>query len=48
VELKAVDVLLPIHQAQLLSCMRLLGIRTGLLMNFHAPVLKQGLKRMRL
>lgn len=48
VELKAVEALLPIHQAQLLSYMRLLGVRTGLLMNFRAPVLKEGLKRMRL
>jgi GxxExxY protein len=45
VEVKAVDALLPIHQAQLLSYLRLAGLRTGLLLNFHVQVLKQGIKR---
>ena len=45
VEPKAVDQLAPIHEAQLLSYLRLSGKRVGLLMNFHVPVLKQGLKR---
>jgi GxxExxY protein len=47
-ELKAVDKLLPIHDAQLLTYLRLSGLRTGLLMNFNVPVLKDGLKRMML
>jgi GxxExxY protein len=45
-ELKTVERLLPVHEAQLLTYLKLGQIRTGLLLNFHAPVLKQGLKRM--
>ena len=45
-ELKAVEELLPVHEAQLLSYLRLGGFRVGLLLNFHAPVLKEGMKRM--
>lgn len=44
-ELKRVDQLLPTHDAQLLSYMKLAGIRTGLLMNFNVERLKDGLKR---
>ena len=44
-EIKAVEQLAPIHNAQLLSYLRLSGKRVGLLINFHARVLKQGLKR---
>jgi len=47
-EIKTVEKLLPIHQAQLLTYLRLSGLRTGLLMNFNVPVLKNGIKRMRL
>lgn len=46
IELKAVETLIPVHQAQLLTYMKLTGIRVGLLMNFHVPVLKDGIKRM--
>lgn len=46
VELKAVDTLLPIHQAQLLSYLKLSGKRVGLLINFNVRHLKNGLKRM--
>jgi GxxExxY protein len=46
VELKTVDKLLPIHSAQLLTYLRLGRIPAGLLMNFHAPVLKDGIKRL--
>ena len=46
IKLKAVDRLLPIHDAQLLSYMRLSGIRTGLLINFNTAVLRAGIKRM--
>ncbi len=45
VEIKAVERLLPIHEAQLLSYLRLSNKRVGLLMNFHVAVLKNGLKR---
>ena len=45
VEIKAIEKLLPIHDAQLLSYLRLAKKRVGLLMNFHVPVLKNGLKR---
>jgi GxxExxY protein len=46
VELKVVRKLLPIHQAQLLSYLKLSGHRLGLLINFHVPYLKDGIKRM--
>lgn len=46
VELKCVDAVLPIHEAQLLSYLKLTGLKTGLLINFKVPVLKQGLKRL--
>jgi GxxExxY protein len=45
VEVKAVDKLVAIHNAQLLSYLKMSGLRVGLLMNFHVPVLKNGLKR---
>ena len=44
-ELKAVENLLPIHEAQLITYLRLSKIRLGLLMNFNVSVLKQGIKR---
>ena len=44
-ELKSVESLLGIHQAQLLTYMKLSGIKTGLLINFNVPVLKTGIKR---
>jgi len=46
VEIKAVSKLLPIHEAQLLSYLKLGGFRAGLLINFHVPRLKEGIKRM--
>jgi GxxExxY protein len=46
VELKAVEKLLPIHQAQLLTYLRLSRTPVGLLLNFNVPVLKDGMKRM--
>lgn len=46
IELKAVDALQPIHEAQLLTYMRLSGIKTGLLINFNTLLLKHGIKRM--
>ncbi len=46
VELKSIEKLLPIHDAQLLTYLKLTGIKTGLLLNFNAAVLKDGLRRM--
>lgn len=46
VELKAVEKLLPIHEAQLLTYLRLSKTRTGLLINFNVRLLKDGVKRM--
>jgi GxxExxY protein len=45
IELKTVERLLPIHTAQMITYLRLSGLRKGLLMNFSAGVLKDGLKR---
>lgn len=45
VEIKAVETLLPVHKAQLLTYLRLGNYRAGLLMNFHNPVLTQGISR---
>jgi len=45
VEIKAVDRLLPIHEAQLMTYLKLTGLRLGLLMNFNTPVIKDGIKR---
>ncbi len=45
-ELKALAQLLPIHEAQLLTYLKLSGIKTGLLINFNVPYLKDGIKRM--
>ncbi len=42
VELKAVEKLLPIHEAQLIGYLKLSGIRRGLLLNFHVRLLKDG------
>jgi len=46
VELKSVEKLLPIHEAQLLSYLKLSGIKVGLLINFNVKLLKTGIKRM--
>ncbi len=46
VELKSADKILPIHQAQLLTYMKLAGISIGLLINFNVKYLKDGIKRM--
>jgi len=45
VELKAVERVIPVHEAQLLTYMRLTGVRVGLLINFNVPVLKDGIYR---
>ncbi len=45
VELKSVDTLLPIHEAQLLSYLTLSGLPAGLLINFNVQLLKHGIRR---
>ena len=46
VELKAVSKVEPIHQAQLLSYLKLRGNKVGLLINFHVRLLKDGIQRL--
>ncbi|MBP7263013.1 MAG: GxxExxY protein [Spirochaetia bacterium] len=45
VELKCVDAILPVHEAQLLSYMKLGGLQTGLLLNFKTALMKHGIRR---
>ncbi len=45
-ELKAVDRLLPIHEAQVLTYLKLTGLDVGLLVNFNTPVLRSGVRRL--
>lgn len=45
VEVKAVERLLPVHEAQLLSYLRLSGTRVGLLINFNVAQLRHGIRR---
>ena len=44
-EIKAVETLLPVHEAQLLTYLRLAACPVGLLFNFNVPLLKYGIKR---
>jgi len=46
VEIKAIERLMPIHDAQMLTYLRLSGHKIGLLMNFNSVVLKDGLRRL--
>lgn len=45
VELKSVEALLPVHQAQVMTYLRLSGLTLGLLINFNTVLLKHGIKR---
>ena len=45
VELKSVETLLPIHQSQLITYLKLSGLRLGLLINFNVRLLRDGIKR---
>lgn len=45
VELKAIEKLLPIHEAQLLTYLKLSGLSTGLILNFNTPYLRDGIIR---
>ena len=46
IEVKTVAKILPVHQAQLLTYLRLSGIKVGLIINFHAVPFKSGIKRL--
>lgn len=48
VELKAVDKLLPVHTAQVLTYLKLSGCRLGFLVNFNVPLIKHGIRRIAL
>ncbi len=48
VELKAVEALAPVHEAQALAYLRMTGKRLALLINFNVPVLRDGIKRVAL
>ena len=47
-ELKSIDQLTPIHTSQVITYLKLTGLRTALLINFNVPTLKTGLKRISL
>jgi GxxExxY protein len=44
-ELKSVDTILPVHQAQIISYLKLADKRMGFLINFNVPIIKNGFKR---
>jgi len=46
VEIKAVEKILPVHEAQLLTYLKLAGHRLGLLINFNVPLIKDGIRRL--
>ena len=45
IEVKAVDILIPVHMAQIMTYLKLSGCRIGLLINFNVQFLKEGIKR---
>jgi GxxExxY protein len=45
IELKAVERIHPVHEAQLLTYLKLTGIRLGILINFNTKLIKDGIKR---
>jgi GxxExxY protein len=45
VELKAIEALMPVHEAQLISYLKATGYRLGLLMNFNCTLMKDGIRR---
>ena len=48
VELKTVEKVLPVHRAQILTYLKLTGLRLGLLINFNVPLIKDGIERIAL
>lgn len=45
IEIKAVERLLPVHEAQVISYLKMADLKLGLLINFNVPVIKQGFRR---
>ncbi|MEW5945484.1 MAG: GxxExxY protein [bacterium] len=45
IELKTVDKIIPIHDAQLLTYLKLSGKKLGMILNFNVPIMKDGIKR---
>ena len=45
-EIKAIDSITPLYQAQILTYLKMMDMRVGLILNFNVPVLKDGIKRM--
>ncbi len=45
IELKSVEILLFVHESQILSYLRLMGKKVGLILNFNEPILKKGIRR---
>jgi GxxExxY protein len=45
IEVKAVENLLPVHEAQVISYLKMANLKLGLLINFNVPVIKQGFRR---
>jgi len=45
IEIKAVETILPVHEAQIISYLKLAGKKMGFLINFNVPLIKQGFKR---
>jgi GxxExxY protein len=48
VELKVIEAILPVHESQLLTYLKLSGKRVGLILNFNSALMKDGIKRMAL
>jgi GxxExxY protein len=46
VELKSIDLLLPVHESQVLTYLKLSNLRLGFLLNFNVPSMKRGIKRL--
>lgn len=46
IEVKAVETLAPVHNAQVLTYLKLTGLPVGLLMNFNVPALREGIRRL--
>lgn len=46
IEVKAVEAIIPVHEAQLLTYLKLTNLHIGFILNFNVPLMKQGIKRM--
>ncbi|HEX2778499.1 MAG TPA: GxxExxY protein [Gemmatimonadaceae bacterium] len=45
VEVKSIERVLPVHESQIVTYLTLLGVRTGLLLNFNVPLMRDGVRR---